>query len=157
MNAEEAIQEYQCPGCVSGPYPECRTKQNLGGVSCGSHCPGTMVSGIGTIFLGMERGFNRLGRVEPKQLPLLIFENEKQFEQDWRSTSIDGIDGVEIPISMYSKMNVPCWKYLDKHGNTIVRGMSPRKNAPFIHIHLWDARWRIQCVEITDDLIKQMD
>ena len=57
MNAEEAVQEYQCPGCVNGAYPECRSKDRRGGVGCGGHCPGTMMSGIGTLFLGMEKRF----------------------------------------------------------------------------------------------------
>jgi len=155
MTLEEAVQEYQCPGCVGGPYPECFTKCRVGGVGCGSHSAGTMMFPAGTIFLGMEKGFNRVGPVAEESFPLLIFKDEEQFKKDWSSPF--GLDGLEIPDSIYDKANVPCWKYLDKHGNTIVRGLAPRRNMPFLHVFLCDLRDKIPCIEITNDFISQID
>ena len=137
MKIEEAIQEYQCPGCGKGPYPECFRKSEISS-SCDGHYPGTIRSSFGTIFLGMPKGFNRLGPIVEKACPIAIFENESNM---WE----------------YDKFNVPCWKYLDVHGNTIIRGLSPRINMPFIHVLLWDAREKVNCLEITNDMLEAMD
>lgn len=137
---KKAIKEYQCSGCMNGHDPiksgcfkPCDT-----GCGCGAHFAGTfMTGGIGKLFLGMPKGFNRLGKDE-KMHPY-IFEN---FQKDWGE---------------YDKFNVPVWKYLDENGNTIVRGLQPRLNIPFIHIHLSDYRDKIDCMEITIDDINEMD
>jgi len=135
MKSEDAVQEYQCSGCVNGSYPDCyKTGGNL---ACDSHCAGTMASGgIGRFFLGLPKGFCRLGFCDKTKIS--IFEHIK-----------DGWG--------YDKFNVPVWKYLDKHGNTIVRGMCPRINAPWIHIYLGDFLKDINCLEITQEDIESMD
>lgn len=149
----DAVKEYQCSGCVGGPAGECYVKYHKG-VGCGKHCPGTMAISQGTLFLGMERGFNRLGPVGYKDMPIMIFENEKQFNEEWDSPS---------PLikkaknNLYDNFNVAVWKYLDKFGSTIVRGLSPRVNAPFLHIFLKDVRDQINCLEITQKDIDEMD
>lgn len=54
----ELVQEYQCSGCVYGPYPSCFAKGKF--LECSNHKPGTIVnSPINTIFLGMPKGFNK--------------------------------------------------------------------------------------------------
>ena len=135
-NIKKAIEEYQCSGCISGIDTECFGESESGGCGCGKHYAGTMVSGIGKIFLGLPRGFNRLG-VYGEMKPN-IFEI---FADGWG----------------YNEFNVPVWKHLNENGHTIVRGISPRINVPFIHIFLEDCREKIDCLEITDADINEMD
>ena len=136
-NVKKAIEEYQCSGCISGHNIECFGESESGGCGCGKHYAGTMVLPmIGKIFLGMPKGFNRLGEfVNAKPS---IFE---KFEDGWG----------------YNKFNYPVWKYLNENGHTVVRGLCPRINVPFIHIFLEDCREKIDCLEITDADIKEMD
>lgn len=133
MNVEEAVKEYQCPGCVGGPYKTCYKKDSFG-EGCGSHCPGTLMLGVGKILIGMPKGFNRCGPAEPPT-PIVILE--------------DSID-------FFDKFNVPVWKYLDEHGNTLVRGLSPRVNMPFLQVYLKDIRDKIDCYELTKDDLEGM-
>lgn len=135
---KKAIEEYQCPGCVCGMDITC-FEASTDSVGCGKHVAGTMISNIGSIFLGMPRGFNRLGpRLENEQMPIFIFEELK-----------DGWD--------YGKFNVPTWKHKDKFGNVLIRGMCPRVNFTFIHIFLEDCMDKIDCLEITEKDISEMD
>lgn len=131
-----AIKEYQCLGCIRGTFPDCFSEDNNGGQGCGNHKAGTYISSIGNIFLGMPKGFNRLGNNESLRPNIY----EKFEESDWA----------------YDKFNIPVWKYL-KDGHTFVRGMMPRTNSSFIHIFLEDCRDKINCIEITPDVIDQMD
>ena len=57
----------------------------------------------------------------------------------------------------YDKFNVPIWKHLDEHNNTLVRGISPRINQTFIHIFLENCIDRIDCIEITEKDVQEMD
>ncbi|MFA5207516.1 MAG: hypothetical protein WC428_02550 [Candidatus Paceibacterota bacterium] len=135
-NIKKAIEEYQCSGCITGMNTECFEAANSG-CGCGKHYAGTMIlPGIGKIFLGMPKGFNRLGEI--KDMKPFIFEDLKNWGE-------------------YNKYNVPVWKYLDKNGNTIVRGLQPRLNAPFIHIILKNCINEINCELITDTDINEMD
>ncbi len=133
MTPKDAIKNYQCPGCVSGPYPKCyKTNENL---ACDAHCAGASTAG-GRFFLGLPKGFCRLGSCDSTKI--YIF---KDIADGWG----------------YSNFNVPVWKHLDKHGNTIVRGMCPRLNDPWIHIFLGDFINDIKCIEITSKDIASMD
>lgn len=138
MTPDEAIQEYQCPGCVRGPFPSCCVR-NIDpdyGCACNAHQPATTQSHIGLIFLGLPKGFCRLG--DSKRTKISIFESEA--------------DGWE-----YNKFQIPIWKHIDKLGNTLVRGICPRINDPWIHIYLNSHGEIINCLEITDQDIKEMD
>lgn len=135
MNVEQAVKEYQCPGCVGGPYKTC-FKECTFGKGCESHCPGTLMFGVGKLFIGMPKGFNRCGPAEPTHTPIIILEDD---------------------IDFFDKFNVPVWKYLDEHGNTLVRGLSPRVNMPFLHIYLKDIREKVNCYELTKDDVEGMD
>lgn len=140
MNAKKAIEEYQCPGCVNGPYEECYQKDGLG-IGCGKHCPGTRIMPfIGKIFLGLPNGFNRLGPDE--QLKMYIYGSFAAFEYNW---------------GPFDKFNVPCWKYKDEHGNVIVRGYQPKRNQGFIIVFLCNCLDKIYCIEITKEDIAEMD
>ncbi|MCP4178063.1 MAG: hypothetical protein GY756_09870 [bacterium] len=135
MKIEDAIKEYQCTGCVAGEYSNCYVK-NTEDHACDRHCLGTMASGIGKIYLGMPKGFCRKGSAD---LNMNIYKKYK--DSNWT----------------YNKLNIPVWKYLDEHGNTLVKGICPRLNSVFIHIFLEDCLKEISCLEITKSDIDGMD
>jgi len=129
------VEEYQCPGCLYGTNLNCYEKSNGRGLECSKHVAGTR-SRIESFFLGMPKGFNRLGSQD--KLKINIFE---KFADGWG----------------YDKFNVPVWKYLDEQGNTIVRGISPRINAPFLHVFAGNFIDEINCLEITKADLDKMD
>jgi len=134
---KNAIEEYQCPGCISGYDIECFEHNTDGGIGCGRHMAGTGISSIGKIFLGMPKGFDRLG--ECTRLKPYIFETFESSE--WK----------------YDMWNIPVWKYKNEQGHTLVRGIMPRRNEPFIHIFLEDCISKINCLEIIQDDVNGMD
>ena len=130
-----AVEEYQCPGCVCGSNIECYEKGE--DLACGKHVAGTTVfPQIGRVFLGMPTGFNRLG--VNGNMKINIFQ---ELKDAWN----------------YDMFNIPVWKHLDKHGNTLVRGLCPRTNWSFLHVILCDCTADIDCHEITEEMMKKMD
>ena len=135
---KKAIEKYQCSGCVVGGDISCFVKNENGGIGCGKHHAGTMIfPGVGNIFLGMPRGFNRLG--EYTKMKPCIFDTFKS--SDWK----------------YDTWNIPVWKYLSKEGHTFVRGIMPRRNDPFVHVFLENCLDKINCLEITQEDVNGMD
>ena len=134
-NIKKAVQKYQCSGCICGYDISCYSADSSGS-GCVKHVAGTIISGIGRIFLGMPNGFNRTGD-DNHTTKISIF---KTFKNGWG----------------YNKFNIPVWKYLYR-GHTLVRGIRPRTNTPFIHIFLEDCRSEIECLLITDEDINGMD
>jgi hypothetical protein len=132
---KKAIETYQCPGCVCGSDISCYIKGYY--LECASHVAGTTISGIGRILLGMPTGFCRLGVCG--KIELLMHRTKESSEYT------------------YDMFNIPVWKYLDKHGNTLVRGLSPRINKPWIHIYLENCMNQIDCIEITQKDVDEMD
>ena len=136
-----AVERYQCSGCISGSNTSCFKENVGGGIGCGKHLAGTMITGIGSVFLGLPKGFNRLGHLD--NMKPTIFKSFKEFtETGWKE---------------YNNFNRPVWKHLDKHGNTLVRGLMPRRNEPFLHIFLENCISQIHCLEISQDDINDMD
>ena len=140
MTPEDAVKEYQCIGCVGGPYEEC-FEIDSDGVGCGKHAPGTMSFPAGKIFLGLPNGFNRLGQYGDMKIKIY--------------TSFSGRFGYFG--HGYDEFNVPVWKILDKHKNTIVRGLRPRLNEPFLHIFLDGRSYMIGGVLIPLAKSQEMD
>jgi len=132
-----AIEEYQCSGCVIGGNVQCYEKNSLSGIGCGKHFAGTESPGIGKFFLGMPKGFNRLGLYT--NLKPNIYETYES--SDWK----------------YNMWNIPAWKHLSKEGHTFVRGIIPRKNEPFIHVFLENCLDKINCLEITQENVDFMN
>jgi len=128
------VKEYQCSGCVSGG--DCFEK-DLDSEACIKHCAGTLTS-FGSFFLGLPKGFCRTG--EPKVI-IKIFKTFHDLEKTWK----------------YDKFNVPVWKHLNKTNHVLIRGLSPRINMPFLHIVLENCMSQINCLEISDKDIKDMD
>lgn len=134
---KNGVEKYQCPGCILGNDIKCYKKPISTEVSCENHAAGTLISSIGKIFLGMPKGFNRLGSTE--NLKIVMFE---KFEDCYWNLN---------------KWNIPVWKHLNKNGHTLVRELSPRTNNPFIHIFLEDCLNKINCLEINSEDINSMD
>lgn len=132
---KKAVETYQCPGCVVGSDISCYASTCT--VDCDKHVAGTLLSGIGRIFLGMPKGFCRIGAADKYK----IYMFETLSSCDWYET----------------KFNVPVWKYLDKHGNTLVRVYSPRVNIGALHIFLENCIDAVECIEITEEDIEEMD
>jgi hypothetical protein len=135
---KNAVEEYQCPGCIVGCNASCYEKDKYS-ESCKKHSAGTLVSGIGKIFLGMPTGFNRLGvgfgnEIEPK---IRIFEKYDEI--------------------FYDFFNVPVWKHLTENKHTLVRMISPRINITTVDIFLEDCMDKIKCIEVTKEDIDKMD
>lgn len=135
-NLKLAVKEYQCPGCLKDCKNLSNYSQSGDSIGCGSHIAGTILGGAGKIFLGMPKGFNRLGSYNG--MPLEIYET---YEDGWN----------------YNMWNIPVWKHLNKEGHTLVRGMSPRTNVQFLHVYLEDCRDKVNCMEITQGMIDGMD
>lgn len=134
---KKAVEEYQCPGCVCGSDTSCYEKGE--GVECGRHVAGTTIMPqIGRIFLGMPQGFSRLGPCEKTKITIF----EKIGEASYKK---------------YDLFNVPVWKFLDKNGNTLVRGLCPRINWPFLHVFLGNVLSEIDCLEVTQRNVEEMD
>lgn len=134
---KKAIEEYQCTGCIKGCDISCYEPKEGFGIGCGKHFAGTYISSIGKVFLGMPKGFNRLGKSEETKIQ--IYNSYE--ECDWK----------------FDMWNIAIWKHLDKNGNTLVRGIMPRRNEPFIHVFLENCIDKINCFEITEEHINQMD
>jgi len=131
------IETYQCPGCVCGCDITCFVPCTTG-IGCGKHCAGTTIFPVvGKIYLGLPTGFNRIGNTN--KFSLYIFSEYPA--PNWK----------------YDKFNIPCWKHLDENGNTIVRGLQPRLNNPFLHIYLGNYIKEINCLELATDDIESMD
>lgn len=132
-NIKNAIETYQCSGCVHGHDIKCFERYSTG-VGCGKHSAGTYSSLIGLVFLGMPKGFNRLGN-ESNMIPRI-----------YESHNLN-----------YDLFNVPVWKYLSKDGHTFVRCISPRINVTYIDVYLEDCIDKINCLEITEKELELMD
>jgi len=135
---KDAIESYQCPGCVYGEDIECFSPNiKDGSIGCGKHVAGAMIYPIvGRIFLGLPNGFNRIGDTKMSITMYETFESS-----DWT----------------YDDYNIPVWKHVNSRGHTLVRGICPRTNEPFLHIFLENCIERIDCLEITEYDINEMD
>jgi hypothetical protein len=135
---ENFIEKYQCSGCASGCDITCFEPNNDNNIGCAKHHAGTIVyPWVGHVFLGLPNGFNRLGKYT--NLKPNIYETFKSSE--WK----------------YNIWNIPVWKYLSKDGHTFVRGIMPRLNEPFLHIFLENCIDQIDCLEIMQKDIDEMD
>ena len=137
------VSNYQCSGCIKGSSTEdgCYKKKNDQDISCSSHHVGTLSLGQGKILLGMPKGFNQLGPWP--EMKMSIFPNKEAFLKEWGG---------------YNKLNLPVWKFKNEEGHVFVRGMSPRRNCPFLHVFLEDSIYEeLNCQEILQEDLDNMD
>lgn len=94
------------------------------------------------------------------------------FDHDLGSIDVDGIEYIlksgydcckwlvdyclDNDISI-KEVGFTFWKHLSKDGHTFVRGLMPRLNEPFLHIFLENCIDKIDCLEITQEDIDNMD
>lgn len=146
QNQKRVIELYQCPGCSNGHKIADCFSESPTSLSCIKHCPGTFLGNFQNIFLGLPKGFDRLGYFKPRQVVIEIFNDLQEKNYNW---------------GIYDKLNIPIWIYIDEHGNTIIKGFSPRIMLPFIHIFCGDVSEQIESVNkairITDEDLKEMD
>ena len=114
------------------------------GVGCTSHVAGTYMLSGGSMFLGLPKGFNRLGTA-----------NQDSFEI---------FDSMEQALSLYPNLNtifsVPVWIHIDEYGNTLTRWYSPRTNAGWTMVILGDHSDHprfANTIRITEEQIDKMD
>ena len=139
---KDLISTYQCPGCMQGPEPESCPAFRQGESGCLGHCVGTLGFGQGRLFLGLPKGFNRLGT--SKSDTFQIYESAAAFD--------DAIDPDK------AVFNVVVWKYLDENGNTLIRLYSPRINYGCAMVIRGDHLDKFPAaLLITDELIGSMD
>lgn len=138
MKALQAIETYQVPGAV-GNFDPINYNGQIGACGWDDHVAGTRYTGVGKFFLGMPRGFNRVGIYE--DMKLLIFGSYEQYNEYFDKKTY----------------NVPAWKHLDEHKNTLVRGLMPRRNEPFLCVIIGNCIKQIDCLEISKKEIEEMD
>jgi hypothetical protein len=111
------VKEFQCPGCTIGcdgekfeaqTYP---SEDGRPGIRCSNHSAGTFLSGVGQIFLGMPKGFSRVGP-RSDHLPEIWFFDE---------------------IPEYDFLNIPVWG-MEKDGYLFIRVFLPRTVRNMIHV-----------------------
>ena len=119
-DVEKMISNFQCPGCLKGSSPctECPSfhLNHEFGWNCKNHIPGTIMVGVGKIFLGMPKGFNKVGACEQigEQMVIIRFwqEGEKPF---------------------WDYLNIPVWA-MEEYGYLFVRTYCPRVNRGYIDV-----------------------
>ncbi len=136
---KKAIQAYQCPGCIIGHDISCFEKAE-GGNGCGKHRAGTFISHIGKVYLGMPKGFNRVG---DKECPIEIHTTLQAAKDEFSN--------------IFGKYTVSVWKYLNEKNHTFVRSYCPRLNYTMIYIFLENCMDKIDAIEITAEDIDYMD
>lgn len=112
VTENEMVQEFQCSGCVSGPFEDCyqRVQEDASASSfrCGKHCLGTTILGRGRIALGLPKGFNKEG-----------------FEYIRLHTS--------MPTDLWNHLNIPVW-VLERDGYLFVKTFAPRINKVWVDV-----------------------
>lgn len=138
------IEEYQCSGCVSGSDITCgrfklwRDDEKIG-FSCRGHVPGTFLTGIGCILLGMPKGFNRIGDWYNYKDPMLLMK--ETVERGRKDSPTGGYETGHVHIRLHTKGTKPLWNKFNiavwamvEEGYLFVRTYSPRVNRTYIDV-----------------------
>jgi hypothetical protein len=138
------IEEFQCSGCVSGSDVACgrfklwRDDEKIS-FSCRSHVPGTFLTNIGCLLLGMPKGFNRIGDWYNYNDPNLLMK--QMAEKDRKEPPTGGYDMSCSHIRLHAKGNKPKWNKFNvavwamvHEGYLFVRTFSPRINRTYIDV-----------------------
>lgn len=136
MKPSKLIQKHLCPGCM-GDGEDC---YKAGEDRCLEHYPGTTSFPGGKVLLSAPVGFNRLG--EMSLVCVKVFKTMEDRLFSWGE---------------YDKFNVPVWKHKAKDGTIYVRGLMPRTNTPFLHIYESGDLSDMDCLEITESDIENMN
>jgi hypothetical protein len=137
MNYIEAIENYQCSGCVCGGDTKCGNFVDDTG--CEKHVPGTAILGLGHILLGMPKGFNK---IRENKIRIYIFKS---------------FDDANSAFNNFNFLNMPIWKFNDEFNNTLLRIFMPRISTSCIAVILENCIDKIECLEITEKELDQID
>jgi len=121
MTHEEVIDNFQCPGCVCGVNTKDCSKVAIERdtyARCTSHVLGIAISGIGSIALGLPKGFNRPGWE--------YFANRSANQMLIRCWT-------EGTHPSWDHLNVPVWAF-EKDGFLFVRTYMPRTNRTAVDV-----------------------
>ena len=112
----DMVKDFQCPGCVAGSDTDCGSfllkESEFGGFRCEGHVAGTRISMIGSIYLGLPKGFSRVGK-DHSCCSIFLYEKE-QFEY-------------------YNFCTLPVWA-MEKDGYLFVRCYMPRVNMAVVQV-----------------------
>ena len=145
---------YLCPGCMHGPdTKECPNfksseKGDTYGPVCLNHIAGTSLvnaHGVERIMLGFPKGFCKNFNQGSTFEKIKRDDTEYLFHEEFPEKEFKGI------------FNIPVWKHLDEHGNTLVKVLSPRINKVGISIYRGNHLNKINCMEITKEQCEDMD
>lgn len=118
----QMIEEFQCPGCLSGKDTKCgnfKLIDDEGCFYCDSHSPATYTPSFGKFVLGLPKGFSRLGFYE--KIPNMSYI---RLWNDSRNPNLK---------KHWNKLNVPVWA-LVKDGYLFVRTYAPRNNWVWVDV-----------------------
>jgi hypothetical protein len=118
------IEQFQCPGCVSGSDTKCGKFVEEEG-RCASHIAGTFMMPGGHIALGLPKGFNKTG---------MYYDS---LTSKYDSTSKTNIhlytkDQHELA-AFWNNCNIPVWA-LERDGFLFVRVYMPRVNFGMVQV-----------------------
>jgi hypothetical protein len=138
---KEMIEQFQCSGCVCGSNVSCGKFQfkthSAGDFYCSNQVAGTTLMPGGKIYLGMPKGFNKVGDISNDY-------NNK------RTTNIRLYEEFKQP---YDFLNVPVWA-LEQDGYLFIRVFSPRVNISNIDVIKNGILWDIcpKAIDMSDKL-----
>lgn len=113
MEHKEMVEKFQCPGCVAGSDTGCGIyKFDADEMKCSSHVLGTIISRVGSIALGLPKGFCRPG-----------FGKNKIDVRLWTTGTQPAWD----------HLNVPVWA-MEQDGFLFVRTFAPRINMTWVDV-----------------------
>lgn len=120
IEVHDAIKQFQCVGCVSGPDPAtCPAfKPSAFHDGCESHCAGTTVMPGGRINLGLPKGFDKVGALPEGQ-----HTNVRLY-----------LISASVP---WNYLNIPVWYQFDGTW-TYVRTACPRIGQQYADVFLGD-------------------
>ena len=138
---KEMIEKFQCPGCISGSNTTCGSCkcEEIDNIffNCAAHYPGTREIGIGQLYLGLPKGFNKVGPIYFSEI-------------DIRKNNIRLFSNASNILS-YDNLNIPVWA-MEEDGYLFVRVFLPRRGETYVDIIKGGKREKIcpQALNVAD-------
>ena len=126
---KEMVEEFQCPGCVCGMDVTCgafapKDEEGPGAnLACKGHVAGTTMAGLGEFYLGLPKGFCRVGVIERR------WPHGSELAKHNDNNNIRLFE--KLP--NYDRLNVPVWA-MEKDGYLFVRCFMPRINYTTVDV-----------------------
>lgn len=138
------IKEYQCRGCVNGPYELGCFKKTEFSESCDNHVIGTTILQYGKILLGMPKGFNIVGPIDLSSFEYKphIFKNHEDFIKSFNKPNF---------------LNIPVWAWKNEENHTFIKLLSPRTNIINLVVILEDCIDQFKCYQLTKEDLASID